>query len=186
MKHHEFEWSTKSFEHSDEGLYETDRLAMKAMGVVNKHFLAPMSKTDLKSWRNYDGYRHHIEELQQNKGDEVWIRPWIIGHWFDDRECVLRLNPTEFIEEAVKESEFAGKVKWGHREGRLFGFYFMVTRKEENWSALFAFRVDHLNGAKYLHDLPVTKALCMSIDGDSNVLENWLDAAYRGSGAIVF
>ena len=180
MKHHYFEWSAKLFEHTDEGLYETDRLAMKAMGIVQKYFLDPMSDTDLGVWGNYDGYRHHIEELQHHSGDKVWIRPWLIGNWFNGRESIFRLKPTELIEEAMKAVEPAGKMSWGRNRGELFGFYFIVTRQKENWSALFAFRVDPLTNAKYLHDLLITKALCLTIDGDAKTVEDWLDAAYKG------
>lgn len=183
MKQHDFEWTAKAFDHSEEGIETVDYLATKALGIVHKHFLVPLSDYDLEGWNKQDHYRHHIAELQEKEGDEVWIRPWIVGHWLDGKECIFQFEPTELMEEAYKEINWAGLNDFEHRHkrGAIFGIYLTVTREEEDWDAVFAFRLDDKPDAEKLCDVPVSKALILSVHDEDWKLEKWLDWAYKQS-----
>lgn len=182
----DFEWSSQEFRHSEKPIAGGDRLAMKALGVAYKYFLCPMAEIDVNAWGNDDGYRHHIEELQHNDGDAIWIKPWLVGHWVEGKEIVLQLSPTDIIETAVKETGLAAKMHGEHKAGALLGIYLTVSRKQENWSATFAFRLAPGRDPRILHDLPVTEALCLAVEGGgAATVEAWLNQAYRGSqGAL--
>ena len=183
MKRHDFEWTSKNFEHTEQGVETAAYLTTKALGVVYKHCLLPMAEYDLMQWCRYDHYRQNISELAEEDGDEVWVKPWLIGQWMDGKECVLQLEPNEFIEEVYKEEKWAELDDWEHRHkrGAIFGIYFTVTRKVDNWSAVFALRLDDKPGGNKLHDLPVREAICLSIDGENKKVEEWLDWAYKES-----
>ncbi|HEC16000.1 MAG TPA: hypothetical protein ENI99_05425 [Sedimenticola sp.] len=175
MQQQDFDWTTSAFRHTEKSLEGVDHLAIKALGVVHKHFLVPLSDFDLAGWGKQDHYRHHITELMEDEGDDVWIKPWIVGQWLDDRPCVFRLEPTEFMEEALKGVE--GRTD-SHRRGAIFGVYLTIARKKEGWDAVFAFRLDDKADAGELRDVPVSEALCLSVNGDREKLEQWLDWAY--------
>ncbi len=183
MKRHNFEWTSKSFEHTERGIEAATYLATKALGIVHKHCLIPMAEYDLAEWSRYDHYGKNISEIEEHDGDEVWVKPWLIGQWMGGEECVLQLEPEEFMEEVYKEKEWAELDDWKHRHkrGAILGVYFTVTRKAENWSAVFALRVDDKADAKKVHDLPVREIFCLSIDGDAEKVEEWLDWAYKES-----
>ncbi len=181
MKRQDFEWTSKTVEHGERGMDGGAPLAMRALGVVYKHFLVPMGDYDLVGWKQYDHYRYRISELEDDPGDEVWIRPWIAGGWLDDRECLLRFEPTELNEEVFGASRWAEFMSWKqHRQrGVLPGFYLTVMRRNSGWSAVFAFRVHDRPEAEKLEELSIAEALCLSIDGDVTTVENWLEWAYK-------
>ncbi len=183
MEQFNFEWTSKNFEHTEQEIDSTAHLTTKALGVVYKHSLIPMAEYDLAEWSRYDHYRKNISEIEEDSGDEVWIKPWLIGQWMGGEECILKLDPDEFMEELYKEKEWAELGDWQHRHkrGAIFGIYFTVTRRAENWSAVFALRLDDRPGAGKVHDLPIREAFCLSIDGDHKRVEAWLDWAYKES-----
>ncbi len=183
MMRHDFDWTSKTFEHQEKGIVTAAHLAIKALGVAHKHFLVPMSEYDLSGWNKYDHYRHHIEELQEEDGDEIWIKPWIVGQWLGATECVFQFEPNEFMEEVYQEIKWTDQTDWKHRHkrGAIYGIYLTVTRKAENWTAVFSFRLDDAPHTDKLHDLPVREALCVSINGDERKVEEWLDWAYKQS-----
>ncbi len=183
MIRHVFKWTSKTFEHTEKGVATAGSLAIKALGVVHKHFLGPMSEYEVLGWSKYDHYRHRIDELQENEGDEIWIKPWIIGHWLGEKEYIYQLEPQDFLEDVFKEIDWAKQTDWKHRHTRgvVYGIYFLVTRKEEGWNAVFAFRLDDGPDSEKLHDLPVSEALCISINGEDRKVEEWLDWAYKQS-----
>ena len=178
MKQEDFEWTSNTFEHAEKGLEGVDQLTIKALGVVQKHFMVPLSEFDLGGWNKQDHYRHHISELQDNEGDAVWIKPWIVGQWLDGKESILHFEPAEFMEEVSRDIEHK---KDHHKRGAIFGIYFTVARKEENWDAVFAFRLDDKPNTDKLQDVPIREALCLSINGDHDKVEQWLDWAYTES-----
>jgi hypothetical protein len=183
MKRHDFEWTSKNFEHTEQGIQAAAHLATKALGVVHKHCLIPTAEYNLAEWSQYDHYGKDISEIEQDDSDDVWVKPWLIGQWMDGKECILQLEPSEFLEEVYKEKEWAELDDWKHRHkrGALFGVYFTVTRKSENWSAVFALRLDDRAGTEKVHDLPVREVFCLSIDGDAKKVEEWLGWAYKES-----
>ncbi|MBT4519258.1 MAG: hypothetical protein HOC23_04565 [Halieaceae bacterium] len=180
MQHCQFNWSSEHFEHSENGVGDSNRLTVKALGVVYKHFLVPLTNYDLMGWYKYDHYGHHVDELKEDTGDEVWIKPWIVGHWLGPEETVFVFEPDEFMEEALDSVKWAEVTDRKHRNirGSVHGFHFCISRKERGWGAVFSFRFQHSEGAKKLGELPLTEALCLSINGDKQQLEDWLDWAY--------
>ena len=181
MKRYDFKWTSKTVEHTEKGIVTALPLATKALGVVYKYFLIPMANHDLNRWKKQDYYRHHITELEADGNDEVWIRPWIVGGWLDEKESVFEFEPMEYNEEAFGKSLWAKLIHWRqhHKRGALFGIYLTVTKKVDNWNAVFAFRLEDKPDAHTLNDLPVREALCLSIDGDKEKVDAWLDWAFR-------
>ncbi|MBF0369043.1 MAG: hypothetical protein HQL52_06260 [Magnetococcales bacterium] len=182
MKRHDYEWPSNPVEHTETSLADTEHLAIKALGVAQKHFLVPMSGHDLNSWKKHDHYRRHLAELEEDgTQDAVWIRPWIVGGWLEKKACLFHFEPTEFNEEAFGQSLWHELTHWqGHRDrGALFGIYLTVSRPKENFHAVFAFRIDESQEAQKIADLPIYEALCLTLDGDREKIETWLDWAYR-------
>lgn len=181
MKETQVQWSSQPVVHGEAGVAGTAHLAVKALGVVFKHFLIPLSETDVMGWRNNDHYRHHLFELEDKKGDQVWIKPWLIGELVDGQECVIRFEPGEFADDVFKESllERLTHLFSSSKHNALFGIYLVVMREEEGWRAVFGFRMDGGAAAELLHDLPVREAVCLVLDGDMERVERWLDGAYK-------
>jgi hypothetical protein len=144
-----------------------------------------MANHDLGSWKQNDHYRHHLSELEENVGDEVWIKPWIVGGWLHDKECVYQFEPTEFNDDTFEASILEELKHWRqhHRRGALLGFYLTATRPND-WQAVFAFKQDDPTDGKKLSDLLVREVMCHSIKGDPEKIEMWLDWAYR-KGRVV-
>ncbi|MCF6283432.1 MAG: hypothetical protein L3J28_14725 [Candidatus Polarisedimenticolaceae bacterium] len=183
MKRHDFVWSSNNYHHPEQAVESTAHLTIKALGVIYKHCLIPMAEYNLDEWSRYDHYREDLNVIEESDDDKVWVKPWLIGQWMGGEECILQLEPGELLEEVYKEKEWAELGDWKHRHERgvILGLYFTVTRKSENWSAVFALRVDDKMGANKVHDLPVREAFCLSIDGDVKKAEKWLDEAYKKS-----
>jgi len=177
MKQHDFEWTSQTFEYADKGVAGAERMAMKALGVVYKHFLVPMSNYDLSGWYKFDNYRHHLAELEEDDGDEFWIKPWLVGQWRDDKECIFQFEPGELMEEVFKQNNLSQQ----HKRGGIFGIYLSAASKAENWDTAFSFRLEDKSGTDKIHDLPVWTATCCYINGDSEKVEKWLDWAYTQS-----
>lgn len=175
MLQYEFDWTKKPFEHTEKSIENADHLAIKALGVAHKHFFDPQSEFDLAGWSKLDHYGHHCIELDDDyKGDDVRFRPWIVGQWSGGKECIFKFEPDEMMEETLK-----GVDRDRHRRGAIFGVYLTITRRDEGWSAVFAFRMEDKQDGDRLHDLPITEVLCLKISGDAGRVEEWLDWAYK-------
>lgn len=183
MKRHNFTWTSNDYPHTEQGVEAAAHLTTKALAVALKHGLIPIAEYNLGEWSRYDHYRQDLSEIENENSDKVWLKPWLIGQWMGGEECVLQLEPDEFLEEVYKEKEWAELDDWKHRHerGAVLGFYLIISKKSENWSAVFAFRVDDKKGAEKVHDLPVKEFFCLSMDGDAKKVEEWLDWAYRES-----
>ncbi len=183
MKRHNLEWTSQTFEYSEKGIASAEPIIVKALGVVYKHFLVPMSKSDLAGWYKFDNYRHHLAELEEDEGDQFWIKPWLVGQWMDDKECIFQLEPTELLEDVLKEINWSehNNREHCHKRGAIFGIYMTIARKAEDWDAVFSFRLEDNPEADKLQDLPLREAFCCSINGDSKKVEKWLDWAYKQS-----
>ena len=177
MKQYDIDWTSETFEHSVDGIETTAPLAMLALGVLHRHFLCPMSSMDLLCWKNHDGYRHHLDELEEDPGDEVRIKPWIMGHGLENKETIFEFEASEFMEEVFKVEGWKNRVDWKHRRGVLLGVLLVITTKE--WSAVFGFRLNERTDAKAVHDLPVREALCLSLDADEETVAEWLAWAFE-------
>jgi len=175
MQQYDFEWTAAPFQHTERSIENADHLAIKALGVAHKHFFGPLSEFDLAGWSRLDHYGHHCVELEDTfEGDDVRVRPWIVGQWSGGKECIFQFEPDEMMEEALK-----GVDRDKRQRGAIFGIYLTVTRSEEGWSAIFAFRLEDNQEGDRLHDLPVREVLCLKINGDAGKVEEWLDWAYK-------
>ncbi len=184
MKSHPFEWTSKLVTHYQTADLSTLPLATKALCVVLKHFLVPMSELDLASWKRNDHFMHHLPELE-NQDDLVMIRPWLVGGWLDEKETLFEFEPSEYSKESFGPSILSDLIHWRehHKRGVLFGIYLTVKNAQEGWDAVFAFMLDEKSTAKKVKDLPVKEALCLSTGGDAQKVDAWLDWAYS-SGHI--
>lgn len=182
MKQNEFDWVAQEVAQVGQGLAGTTVLATKALCVVHKHFLIPMAEIDLHGWRNHDHYRHRVAEIEDDAaGDEVWIKPWLIGERLDEKPCVIEFAPDEFVEQVFEESILSklSHLTDRHKRSALFGIYLTVTRKADNWRAVFALRLDNGVNGVLLNDLPVREALCLVVDGPMGQVDAWLNWAYK-------
>lgn len=184
MKRHNFAWSKKHYQHSEQAIESTNRLVTKAQGVLLKHALIPMATYDLTEWSRSDHYSEDLNAIESGEeGDKVWIKPWLIGQWLGGEECILQLEHDEFLEELYQTKEWAELDDWKHRHKRgvILGFYFTITNKTEGWSAVFALRVDDHDGGEQVQDIPISEMFCLSLTGDADKVEKWLDWAYKES-----
>ena len=179
MKSHPFEWSSNPLQHAEKALQANTPMALKALGIVYKHFLVPMSGIDLESWKKNDHFIHHLQELM-DEGDDVLIRPWLVGGWVGDRETLFELEPMEYSEESFGSSIWSDLLHWRQHQhgGALFGFYLTVERKKEGWSAVFACLLEEKPKARKLGEIAIKEVVCLSLDGDVEKVDAWLDWAY--------
>jgi hypothetical protein len=103
MKSRSFRWSSTPVTHSKNTLKTNQSLATKSLGVVYKHFLVPMSGLELSAWKSNDHFMHRLAELE-DIDHEVWIRPWLVGGWLNDKETLFEFEPTEYNEETFGPS----------------------------------------------------------------------------------
>jgi hypothetical protein len=180
VNRYDFDWTLKPVDNIKHGIATASYLATRALGVVYKNFLIPMENLDLNSWKKNDHYRHHLPELEALTGDEVWIKPWIVGGWLQDKECIYQFEPTEFNDKTFESSLLAELNHWRlhHRRGALFGFYLTINRPND-FQAIFMFKVNDPTDAEKLNDLLIREAMCHTITGNTKKIEEWLDWAYR-------
>jgi len=179
MKSRPFRWSSTPVTHSKKILKTNQSLATKSLGIVYKHFLVPMSRLELSAWKSNDHFMHRLAELE-DVDHEVWIRPWLVGGWLNDKETLFEFEPTEYNEETFGPSVWSELVHWRehHKRGVLFGLFFTVTNRKDHWKAVFAFTLDERPQAKKIKDLLIKETMCLSLDGEAIEVEAWLDWAY--------